>query len=279
MDYYKELTVEHDLLTKISEQKEEIARQQKELEESLEYAGSIQTALLPEESIIKKIFPESFVFFKPRDIVSGDFYWIYKKNGVTVVAAVDCTGHGVPGAFMSILGISFLNEIVSKCIPKANVILNRLRENIMKTLHQTGETFEHKDGMDIALCIIDRESRELQFAGAFNPLYIIRNGELLEIRGDAMPIGIAPVEEKSFTNHIINLQPSDQIYLFSDGYVDQFGGPHERKFRYKPFKDLLLKIHKKNMEQQQKLLERRLLKWKGDLEQVDDILVMGLKIQ
>ena len=279
MDYYKEIAPEQDLIAKISEQKDEIERQQKELEESLRYAGSIQSALLSEERVFRNIFPESFILFLPRDIVSGDFYWIYRKQDMIVIVAADCTGHGVPGAFMSIMGISFLNEIVSKNIPRANVILNRLRENIMKALHQTGEMSEHKDGMDIALCICDLEKMELQFSGAFNPMYLIRNGELDEVRGDKMPIGIAPTEEKSFSNHIVHLQKNDLIYIFSDGFADQFGGPEERKFRYKPFKELLVNIHKQDMVKQKKLLEQKFHRWKGDLEQIDDILIMGFKIQ
>jgi len=279
MDYYKDISVEQDLIAKISEQKEKIEYQQRELEESLRYAGSIQSALLPSERLIKRVFPESFILFKPRDIVSGDFYWVQKRNSVIAVAAVDCTGHGVPGAFMSILGISFLNEIVHKCIPKANVILNRLRENVMKTLHQTGERSEHKDGMDLALCVIDIDKKELQFSGAFNPMYLIRNEELIEVRGDKMPIGIAPLEEKAFTNKTMDLLREDQIYIFSDGFADQFGGPDDRKFRYRPFKELLLGIHKQNMEKQKSLLDKKFNQWKGELEQVDDVLVIGLKIQ
>jgi len=278
MDYYKEIIYEQDLIAKISEQKDEIERQQKELEESLRYAGSIQSALLSEERTFRKIFPDSFILFMPRDIVSGDFYWIYRKKQMVVVVAADCTGHGVPGAFMSILGISFLNEIVSREIPKANIILNRLRENVMKALHQTGEISEHKDGMDIALCICDFENMELQFSGAFNPLYLIRNGTLIEIRGDKMPIGIAPTEEKSFTNHIFNIRKNDIIYIFSDGFADQFGGPDERKFRYRPFKELLVNIHKQNIAKQKSFLVQKFHRWKGDLEQVDDVLIIGFKI-
>jgi serine phosphatase RsbU (regulator of sigma subunit) len=278
MDYYKELIIEQDLFAKISEQKEEIERQQRELQDSLRYAGSIQSALLPDEKFIRKLFPESFIFFQPRDIVSGDFYWIYKKRNVAVLVAADCTGHGVPGAFMSILGISFLNEIISNGIPKANIIMNKLRENIMKTLHQSGDVSKHKDGIDLALVIIDFEKKELQFSGAFNPMYLIRNGNLIEFRGDKMPIGIAPTVEKSFTNKRLKIREGDILYIFSDGYADQFGGAKEKKFRYGPFKDLLLKIHRHPMDKQKHLLEHKFLVWKGGLEQVDDILIIGLKI-
>lgn len=278
MDRYKELTIEQDLFAKISEQKEEIERQQRELQDSLRYAGSIQSALLPDERFIRKLFPESFIFFRPRDIVSGDFYWIYKKRNAAVLVAADCTGHGVPGAFMSILGISFLNEIISNGIPKANIILNQLRENIMKTLHQTGDLSKHKDGMDMVLVIIDFERKELQFSGAFNPMYMIRNEKLIEFRGDKMPIGIGPTIEKSFTNKRLKIRSEDILYIFSDGFADQFGGAEEKKFKYGPFKDLLLKIHKHPMDKQKQLLEQKFRRWRGDLEQVDDILIIGLKI-
>ena len=179
---------------------------------------------------------------------------------------------------MSILGISFLNEIISNGIPKANIILNKLRENIMKTLHQTGDLSKLKDGIDLALVIIDFEKKELQFSGAFNPMYLIRNGKLIEFRGDKMPIGIAPTIEKSFTNKTLKIKKEDILYIFSDGYADQFGGPEEKKFRYGPFKDLLLKIHRHPMDKQKLLLERKYHFWKGDVDQVDDILIIGLKI-
>jgi serine phosphatase RsbU (regulator of sigma subunit) len=278
MDYFKELALEQDLIAKISEQKDKIEKQQLELAQSLEYASSIQSALLPDLRYFTKLFPDSFVLFKPRDIVSGDFYWYARKGSRIAVTAADCTGHGVPGAFMSMLGISFLNEIVSKSIPRANTILNRVRENVMKALHQTGEVTENKDGMDIALCVIDLEKMELEFSGAFNPLYLIRNGTLHETRGDKMPIGINAVVEKSFTNHNIRLQQNDLIYIFSDGYADQFGGPEDKKFKYSALKDLLVRISQKPMEAQKRALERSFIRWKADGEQVDDVLLIGLKI-
>ncbi len=278
MDHYKEVALERDLIAKISEQKNKIEQQKKELESSLSYASSIQAALLPDLRYFKKIFPSSFVLFKPRDIVSGDFYWYNRKENRIAVAAADCTGHGVPGAFMSILGISFLNEIVSKQIPRANSILNRLRENVMKALHQTGDNSEHKDGMDIALCVVDLDEMKMEYSGAFNPLYLIRNGHLTEIRGDKMPIGINAVVEKSFANHDIKLEMGDLMYIFSDGYPDQFGGPEEKKFRYKNLQKLLVKNANRPMESQKRELERNFIQWKGNLEQVDDVLIIGIKI-
>ena len=233
---------------------------------------------MPDPDYFKLYFPKSFVLFKPRDIVSGDFYWIGHRQGITAVAAADCTGHGVPGAFMSMLGISFLNEIISRCIPNPNTILNRLREMIMKALHQTGESSVHKDGMDIALCVIDHEAGMLQFSGAFNSLYLVRDDELEEFKGDRMPIGIAGIEEKSFTNHKIILKKGDMLYIFSDGFPDQFGGPDERKYRYKPFKQLLLRIHNKDMHIQRRVLDNEFNRWKGGLDQVDDVVVIGIRI-
>jgi serine phosphatase RsbU (regulator of sigma subunit) len=278
MEYFNEIAVEQDLISKISEQKNEIERQQKELSDSLEYASSIQTALLPDIRHFQKSFSDSFILYKPRDIVSGDFYWYSRKGNYVAVAAADCTGHGVPGAFMSILGMSFLNEIVSKCIPGANTILNRLRENVMKALHQTGDIGEQKDGMDISLCVFCLDEKELQYSGAFNPLYLIRNGELIETRGDKMPIGVNAIAEKSFTKHEFKLQEGDQLYIFSDGYADQFGGKFDKKFRYRSLKELLLKIQHKPMKEQEQELNKVFNNWKGDFEQLDDVLLMGLKI-
>jgi serine phosphatase RsbU (regulator of sigma subunit) len=278
MDYFKELAVEQDLIAKISEQRDKIEKQQKELAESLEYASSIQSALLPDMRYFNILFPESFILFRPRDIVSGDFYWYARKGSRIAITAADCTGHGVPGAFMSMLGISFLNEIVSKCIPRANAILNRLRENVMKALHQTGDITENKDGLDIALCVIDQDQMMMEFSGAFNPLYMIRKGVLHETRGDKMPIGINAITERSFTNHNVKLQKGDLIYLFSDGYADQFGGPEDKKFKYSTLKELLVKISHKPMDAQKKVLESSFLRWKADNEQVDDVLIIGLKI-
>ena len=278
MDYYKELAVEQDLIAKISEQKDKIEKQQRELSESLHYASSIQSALLPDIRYFNKLFPEGFILFRPRDIVSGDFYWYARQGTRIAITAADCTGHGVPGAFMSMLGISFLNEIVSTCIPRANAILNRLRENVMKALHQTGEKAENKDGLDIALCVFDLDRMAMEFSGAFNPLYMIRKGVLRETRGDKMPIGINAVKEKSFTNHDIRLQKGDLIYLFSDGYADQFGGPEDKKFKYYNLKKLLVKVCHKPMEAQKKALESSFLRWKAENEQVDDVLIIGLKV-
>ena len=269
---------ENHLHKELERQRDEIARQKKEIIYSLQYASLIQSALLPADNILQRCLPDNFVLYLPKDIISGDFYWLAEKNDSILFAAADCTGHGVPGALMSILGITFLNEVMQeRCQPKANRILNQLREKIMKALHQTGEVAKSKDGMDIAMCIYKPNSGELQYAGANNPLYLIRKNELEEIRPDKMPIGISGTEELSFSNHILKMIPGDTIYLFSDGFADQFGGPLGKKFKYKPFKELLLKIHQLSMEEQKEILITEITEWKGELEQVDDILIMGVR--
>ena len=256
-----------------------LAYQKKQITDSIEYASRIQTAILPPGDYISKIIPEHFILYKPRDIVSGDFYWITHKDGKIVIAAVDCTGHGVPGAFMSMLGFAFLNEIVNKETElKANSILNQLRDYVKASLHQTGKEGEAKDGMDIALCIIDPDNFKMQYSGAYNPLYLIRNQEFISLKADRMPIGIHIIEKGSFTNHEIDIQKGDIVYIFTDGYIDQFGGPKSRKFKLKPFKELLISIKDKPMSEQKEILETEFAKWKGNHEQIDDVLVMGIKI-
>ena len=206
---------EENLLQELERQRDEIARQKKEIIYSLQYASLIQSALLPEERMMKRYLPDHFVIYLPKDIISGDFYWMAEENNCVLFAAADCTGHGVPGALMSILGISFLNEVLQeKCDLKANRVLNQLREKIMKALHQTGEEAKSKDGMDIALCIYNSKSGELQYSGANNPLYLIRDKALEEIRPDKMPIGISGTEELSFTNHLLQIKTGDIIPFF-----------------------------------------------------------------
>ncbi|MCF6184899.1 MAG: SpoIIE family protein phosphatase, partial [Bacteroidales bacterium] len=217
----------------VEKAKDKIEKQQKNIMDSIHYAGRIQEAVLPPDEFLNRILGEHFVLFRPRDIVSGDFYWATQRGDKTVIVAADCTGHGVPGAFMSMLGISFLNEIVNKEeILQANIILNRLRENVKKSLRQTGKENEAKDGMDIALCIIDKKEMKIQYAGAYNPLLIIRNEEISRIKADRMPIGIYLREKESFTNNIIDIHKGDLLYIFSDGYVDQFGGETDSKIRF-----------------------------------------------
>ncbi len=264
----------------IIQQRDKIFQQNQNITDSIQYASRIQNAILPQEEFIRREMPEHFILFKPRDIVSGDFYWIGVKEGKLVVVAADCTGHGVPGAFMSMLGVSFLNEIVnSETELKASNILDRLRDNIIHSLHQTGKEDEAKDGMDIALCIIDRKEMRLQFAGAYNPLYLIREGKIEQIKADRMPIGIYFVKQKPFKNNELEIKKDDVIYIFSDGFPDQFGGEQGKKFMSKNFKNHLLNIHDKPMKEQKEILDKEHIKWMGEkYEQTDDVLVIGLKI-
>ena len=264
---------------KISLQKDIIEQKNQSITDSIQYASRIQAAVLPPEDFLTDWDIENFVLYKPKAIVSGDFYWGLMKNGRVIVAAADCTGHGVPGAFMSMLGHAFLDEIINTTeVGNAADILDSLRDEVINTLKQRGMTGEARDGMDIAMCIIDRKSWKLDFAGANNPLYLVRDGKLTKFTADRMPIGIHVTTISPFTNNKIEIKKGDYLYLFSDGYADQFGGPRGRKFMYKPFQDLLLKNSRKPLEEQKEILEETFVNWKGDYDQVDDVLVMGLKL-
>lgn len=272
------LDIARDLREKIEAQRDEIIRQQKALTDSIRYAGNLQKALYPKPELVKNLLPNSFLLFKPRDYVSGDFYWISKHEKKIVIAAGDCTGHGVPGAFMSILGITYLDQItIKENLPSPNRILNILREMVMKAMHQTGEDLEQRDGMDLALYVIDYEKGMLEYAGANNPLYIVRNKKIIEIKADRMPIGINACEEKSFTNNTMELEENDVIYAFTDGYADQFGGPEGKKFKYNNLRKQLLDIQHLSMAKQRDHLWKTFIKWKGSLDQIDDILIIGVK--
>ncbi len=260
-------------------QRDKIAEQKLKITDSIKYASRIQAAIMPPVDVLKDILPNYFILNKPRDIVSGDFYWVGKKDNHLIIAVADCTGHGVPGAFMSMLGIAFLNEIVNKSrIHNAAEILNRLKKQVIFSLHQTGSETEAKDGMDIAVCLIDLNKKIISFAGANNPLYLIRNNELIEVKGDKMPVGIRVRAKNEFTDNEIEIEKNDIIYLFSDGYIDQFGGPETTKFKSKYFKEKLLQIHKLPIQEQCSDLDKTIEDWKGDLQQLDDILVMGIEL-
>ncbi len=270
-----ELVHQHDMVTK---QKDEIVKQKKDITDSIHYAKRIQNAALPNEDFIKSILPEHFILFQPRDIVSGDYYWLSQIENKTVVAVADCTGHGVPGAFMSMLGISLLNQMVKENrIMHANEILEEMRRSVKKSLRQD-EDSENKDGMDMVLMIFDFENLILEYSGAYNPLYIFQDNQFIEIQADRMPIGVYVKDERPFTNHTFQLKKGDAVYAFSDGYVSQSGGETNRKFMSKQFKELLNNIHPKPMSEQKDILVDKLEKWQGNHEQIDDILVMGIRI-
>ncbi len=256
-----------------------ITKKNKDIVDSINYASRIQHALLPSKKLLSKNLLSYFILYKPKDIVSGDFYYFKKINQYIIVAAADCTGHGVPGGFVSMLGISFLNEIVvKKEVVSAAQILEELRIQVKTSLNQEGAEVTNSDGMDIALCVVDTETNELQFSGANNPLIIIRNNELINIKGTRNPIGIY-IKEKDFKNEKIQLQKDDIIYLFSDGYADQFGGDRYKKFSIRRLKDLLLSIHKKTIDDQKIALNETIENWKGEEEQIDDILIMGIRME
>ncbi len=264
----------------IREQRDEIAGQKKSIEDSIQYASRIQRAILPSVELSNEILPEHFILFRPRDIVSGDYYWMNKIGDKTILVAADCTGHGVPGAFMSMLGVSFLNAIVLKEQEKEpHIILNKLRERVKKTLKQEGKEGEAKDGMDIAIVVIDETQRKLYFAGAYNPVLIYRNNELHEIKADRMPIGIYIREKDSFTLHEFDYQKGDTFYIFSDGYPDQFGGEKGQKFRIKTMKQLFLDIQGSSMQEQKEILDKTILDWMGqEHEQIDDMVIVGVRL-
>lgn len=270
-----------------------IEEKNKDIKDSINYALNIQKAILPPFEKIDSIIKDYFILYKPKDIVSGDFYWFDTKlttprnnepaQEVAVLAAVDCTGHGVPGALMSVIGSTILNQTINRAtVNNPGEALSQFNKKVSETLSSI------KDGMDMALCSINFEKLELQYAGANNPLYIVRkntsdllaNGkiELIEIKADKQAIGADTAKTKIFTNHKIKLEKGDAIYLFTDGYADQFGGEKGKKFKYSQFKELLIENHEKTAKEQKNILDSHFEKWKGNLEQVDDILVIGIKV-
>lgn len=300
--YYNELEeMVKERTLKIEKQKEEIAQQRDELAsmnsdlqsanheieeqkkhimDSIYYARRIQTAILPSRGLIDRLFPSSFILYLPKDIVSGDFYWIHESEGHKMIAAVDCTGHGVPGAFMSIVGFNQLNHAVNvEGALTAGEILDGLNKGVIHTLSEGTDSASIKDGMDIALCVFPPGGGKVFFAGANNPMIIVRNNELLKVRGDRLPIGAFEGNmPQKFTNNEVEVLPGDMIYLFSDGYADQFGGSEGKKFLIGRFQQLLVEMSHLPMEMQKEELYSRLLAWMGRGSQVDDILVIGIRV-
>jgi len=269
------------LNTTIQSQKKEVELKSSSLEvalkninDSIAYSKRIQNAILPPLRIVKSYLKDSFILYKPKDIVAGDFYWMEQKDGKILFAAADCTGHGVPGAMMSVVCNNALNRSVREHgLTNPGDILNKTREIVVEEFEKSDE--EVKDGMDIALCSI--KNMTLEYAGAHNPLWIIRNKTLIEIKGDKQPVGQF-FKHKPFTSHTMDLKKGDVIYIFSDGYADQFGGENGKKFKIKALKNLLLSIQNKSMDEQKTFIDNHFKAWKGDLEQLDDVCFIGVKI-
>ncbi len=274
----KLLKEKEQALDLIAYQKIELEFRDKNITDSLIYAQRIQEALLPSEAYFRKHFQDSFIFFKPKDIVSGDFYWIGEKNDKIFVVAADCTGHGVPGALMSMIGL----EIIEKTINEDNIevpsqilaVLNKGLEKTFSREKNIGTII--RDGMDIGLCVIDKRRKKLTFTGAFFPLYLIRDNALTEVKGNKLIIGMNP-DGMPYTDHELELKEDDILYIFSDGYVDQFGGVENKKFMYRRFRYLLLTIHKFPVKDQKAILDENIKNWMGKNIQVDDVMVIGFK--
>jgi serine phosphatase RsbU (regulator of sigma subunit) len=246
---------------------------------SIEYASQIQHAVLPPIELIDNLLPDNFILSNPKDIVSGDFFWFAEKDNKIVVTIADCTGHGVPGAFMSLLGITLLNEIVnSEGITRSDAIVTRLFERVIHSLKQSRKDIPTSDGMDIALCVLDQHQKRIQFTGSMSALVYISDGKLEVIKSDQLSINVLYGNYGPFTTKEINYRKGDIIYMFSDGYPDQFGGNYDKKFLSQNFYLMLLEIHKLPMLSQRELLEKRLYEWMKGNTQTDDITVMGIRL-
>ena len=258
-------------------QKSIIEEKQKEILGSIEYALRIQTAILPPNKIVKQYLENSFILYKPKDIVAGDFYWMETVDDLVLFAACDCTGHGVPGAMVSVVCHNALNRAVREFgLREPAAILDKTAEIVIENFSKSEE--EIKDGMDISLCAYNAKTKTIQWAGANNPLWLLQNGELVETKADKQPIGMNE-DSKPFTNHTFNLNTTDTIYLFTDGFADQFGGETgQKKLTRKRFKDLILSIQSKTLQEQGIALDKFITEYRKEIEQIDDILVMGVKV-
>ena len=260
-------------------QRDEIMHQKEEITSSIAYASRIQTAMLSGSQFFKNSFRDYFIMFKPRDIVSGDFYWIAGNKDRVYFTAADCTGHGVPGAFMSMLGISLLNEITTDGEKdfKPSEILELMRSRVITSLSHTSLEQKAVDGIDLAFCKYDRKKKILEYAGAFNPLYHFRKGELTEYKADRMPVGSYTPRARNFTNNELEIKTGDVIYIFSDGFTDQFGGPENKKYSTRRFKQSLAEVVELPMKKQYELLEEKFGEWKGETSQLDDVILIGIR--
>jgi serine phosphatase RsbU (regulator of sigma subunit) len=260
-----------------------IHQKNKEITDSIRYARKIQTAMMPLKEEFANYFTNSFVLFEPKDIISGDFFWITEKNGKIIFATGDCTGHGVPGGFMSMLGVSLLNEIINEHdLTEPALILSRLRKKVITALRQKGLSGEQQDGMDMTICVLDKSQMSLTYAAANHSFYLVRKENdrysLQEHKGDKQPVGIFGSDLKPFKQYTVNLKPGDVIYTFTDGYADQFGGPKGKKFKYKQLKEMLISIQHLNLNTQENEVKKQFVDWKGNLEQVDDVCLIGIRI-
>jgi serine phosphatase RsbU (regulator of sigma subunit) len=268
-----------EVLREVASQREELAYKNKNITDSLVYAQRIQEALIPTQAYFEKHFNESFILFRPRDIVSGDFYYISKKKNRTYIVVADCTGHGVPGALMSMIGLQTLSRIIEGGAGQSPAhILDRLNLEIESVFHREDDgAHSVKDGMDIAVCCLDRQSAILEFAGSFLPLYLVRNGKMTEYKGDKIVIGRKP-DGHSYTNITIEVEDDDAVYMVTDGYADQFGGTGNKKFMNRRLRYMLTTIHKYPFRDQKEILEENIITWMGENEQVDDIMLIGFRI-
>ena len=277
-DYHKLQEKEKESM-EILQQRNLLQRRTKNIEDSLKYAQRIQTAMFTTPREMKALFPESFIFQRPKDIVSGDFYWARRINGKILFSVADCTGHGVPGAFMSLIGLEFFRQIVvEKEILRPATVLNEMN-HYFDLVFGNLEELSLKDGIDLAFCAYDYKKRTLEYAGAFNPIYIIRNNEILEVKGDRIIVGPDyGVKRGPFQNRSVKMEEDDVLYMFSDGYADQFGGPEGKKFKYRRFRHLLMTLHKLPMEEQHRKIEENINEWMGvSHEQIDDLMVIGIR--
>jgi serine phosphatase RsbU (regulator of sigma subunit) len=274
----KMLKQREQTLEQVEKQKVRLEIKDKNLTDSLIYAQRIQEALLPSEEYFRTHFRDSFIFFRPKDIISGDFYWIEERGDKIFVVGADCTGHGVPGALMSMIGLEIIEKTINKDkINSPSEILAVLNKELEKTFSREKNIGTIiRDGMDISLCVIDKSTRKAEYAGAFLPLYLIRDNSLIEIKGDKLIIGMNP-SGISYTNHVFDLKDNDILYIFSDGYVDQFGGSENKKFMYRRFRYLLTTIHRFPLDDQKAIIDENINTWMAGNPQIDDIMVIGFK--
>jgi len=274
----KKVIIKDEKISELNRQKLVLESKNRDIIDSLIYAQRIQEAMLPSEEFMKRLFAETFIFFRPRDIVSGDFYWVLEKNKKVFLVVADCTGHGVPGALMSMIGM----EILEKTIQGSNIenpseILAKLDHSLEKTFNRKRyEGSVIRDGMDLSLCVIDTDNSRLEYAGAFLSLYLLRNNNLIEFKGDKLVLGMNS-NHYNYTTHVVQLEKNDTFYLFSDGYADQFGGTGNKKFMYRRFRYLLTKINRFPMVDQKVILEDNIRTWMGANTQVDDMMVIGFR--